>query len=216
VATTVRLLYLKFRNFRACFDRVVPQVHKARQCFALGSAPPRILASWRPTALPSAPPRILAVRGSSQSFHVANPIARPAPAPQLADLGECSLALRSSAFGNFLSPQPDGRMHAVPSARGSWEWLTLVPVPGPGRKVALRTAHGAYLSVAPSGDIGSAPHLREWEQIAVEAHAEDGTVSFKSFHGTYLCVERGGEGAFVVWNRQRVGAWEKFVYELAR
>ena len=131
----------------------------------------------------------------------------------LEEMGKCRLALRSSAFGSYLSPQPDGRMHAVP-ARGPWEWLT--PVPVSGCKVGLRTVHGAYLSVDPDGVIKSAPHLHAWEQFDVEALTEDGTVSFKSVHGAYLWVERGGEGPFVVWGSLlRADARARFAYELA-
>ncbi|MDB5306948.1 MAG: Endo,4-beta-xylanase precursor [Gemmataceae bacterium] len=56
--------------------------------------------------------------------------------------------------------------------------------------------------------IANRPEPLTWEKWTVERQG-DGTVSFKSHRGKYLCAE--GGGGKVVWaNRDLVGEWEKF------
>jgi len=114
------------------------------------------------------------------------------------DAASPRFALRCVAFGNLLSPQPGGHgVTAVPSARGASEWLELVHV-GDDR-VALKTAHGGFLSPQPDGSIRAVDAARgDWEKFAVEHHA--GSFSLKSAHGRFLAVAGAADGARVSWD----------------
>lgn len=129
------------------------------------------------------------------------------------ELGEAKNQLRSliaqssdlPTFGGILS---GGQIVANRTAVAGWETFKLVQVDP--TRVAIGSHVGFFSAIGGGGGevIANRPWIRGWETWTLERN-DNGTVSFRSISGHYLCAEGGG-GRELVANRTAKGGWEMF------
>ena len=126
--------------------------------------------------------------------------------------------------GMYLTANPNGQLHAnVPHRRG-WEEFQIVRAGDStmnnylsyGDKVALKTAHGQYLTATPDGQLNcNVKHVKGWEMFTVVRSGPTlhnnfvslgDTIALKSAHGLYIAVEPNG---LALANRPNLGGWER-------
>lgn len=98
------------------------------------------------------------------------------------------LYLKSSK-GSFLRALPTTQPNEVKldMSPRSLEWEEWVLVPVSGRKVALRSYWGWFLSANTDLSLNIVNYVRTWEEWTIKV--KDGKVAFQSFHNTYLGID---------------------------
>jgi len=115
-------------------------------------------------------------------------------------------------FRNFhgvpATADPNGGIHWNAKEVNAWEKFTVEDV-GDG-KVAIRSAHGKYLSAEPGRFIWDREHVGAWEQFSLFVGLGNKVRIFSDAHGPrYVCATLDGKTEI----REHGGPWETFSVE---
>jgi len=115
-------------------------------------------------------------------------------------------------FGGSSNPDDHGHVETNRDRADLWERFLLAQL-GSGNQVSLLSWRGLF-SAQDGGGAGvyaNRPQLGDWEKCNLITN-QDGSVSFQSINGHYLCAEMGGD-SYCVADRTAIGSWERFIIE---
>merc|ERR1719273_1945833 len=124
------------------------------------------------------------------------------PGPwEMFEIGEPQVALKSCAFGTFISADKGSPKVVGAGKKGPWEKLILKIHPD--YTVSFKTVHGTYLRADQHHIDHNSKKIGPWEKFRIRCHI--GYVELRTAHGKFLSAEKADVSA-----KDSPGPWEKF------